>query len=77
MDGEPSEADGAILKALSELTTGATLLKAGRSVREPKWLLNHGMKQLAQAHILPRPRHEGWPVGKGSGDLKDHVDLLL
>jgi len=39
MDGEQpeSEANGTILQALSELTTGATLLKAGRSVRkEPK-----------------------------------------
>lgn len=47
MDGEQSEteANGAILQALSELTTGATLLKAGRSVRkELKWLLEAGFE---------------------------------
>jgi len=47
MDGEQSEseANGAILQALSELTTGATLLKAGRSVRkELKRLLEAGFE---------------------------------
>lgn len=57
MEGEQSEteANGAILQALSELTTGATLLKAGRSVRkELKWLLEPGFEPTC-AILYPFP----------------------
>lgn len=78
MDGEQSEteANGAILQALSELTTGATLLKAGRSVRkEPKWLLEPGFEP-AYATLYPelpmqkkKKKKEGEVYTGGSGNL--------